>query len=283
MSSSTGAELSGEGRQRVECDRTHAAHGGRPTASVTSTLLILRLLIKGCFWRNVRQAPLRTLCYQLLLPAAAISFAAFLQAGATPRTEWPTIALAGTVWLLFANSVTYGGMVLWHERRLLRQPVVPAWLLLAAAAVVPLGLFGAHLSLVHVALLASSFPQRGAPVATLVAGGIAAASGLGAGIFASRVIALRPEFALALPKFLLASLVLTPVLYPRYALDGAKDWCLVNPLCVATELAREGISQPPQDLPRHALLFACALSGAILCWGLFTLRVPSTCFAEEHV
>jgi ABC-type polysaccharide/polyol phosphate export permease len=185
--------------------------------------------------------------------------------------------------MLFANSVNYGGMVLWHERWLLRQAVVPAWLLLVAAALVPIGLFGVHLSLVHLALLASSFPQGGASVKTLFAGGIAATSGLGAGILASRLTAFRPNFAFALPKFLLASLVLTPVLYPLSALDGVKDaWCLANPLCVATELARADISFQSGGLPRHAIPLACALSGAILSWGLLTLSVPSPSFANDH-
>ena len=60
------------------------------------------------------------------------------------------------------------------------------WLLLAAAALVPIGLFVVHLSLVHLALLASALPRGGAGVETLVAGGIAAASGLGVGILAAR-------------------------------------------------------------------------------------------------
>ena len=174
--------------------------------------------------------------------------------------------------------------MLWHERWLLREAVIPAWLLLAAAALVPIGLFAVHLSLIHLALLASSFPRGGAPVETLVAGGIAATSGLGVGILAARLTGFRPNFAFVLPKLLLASLVLTPVFYRLSALDGLKGaWCLANPLCVATELARAGISFQAEALPRYAISVACALSGAILCWGLFTLRAPSTSFAEEHV
>jgi len=193
------------------------------------------------------------------------------------------IAIAGAVWLLFANSVNYGGMVLSHERWLLRQSVVPSSLLLAAAAVVPIGLFGVHLSLVHLALLASSFPRDGAPVETLVAAGIATAFGLGVGILAARLTEFRPNLVFALPKFLLASLVLTPVFYRLSALDSLKDaWCLVNPLCVATELARAGISSQSDALPRHAKALACAFSAAILCWGLLTLNVPSPSFADEH-
>jgi ABC-type polysaccharide/polyol phosphate export permease len=219
-----------------------------------------------------------------LLPAVLTWFVAFLDTGGTPRTGWPTIAIAGTIWLLFANSVNYGGMVLWHERWLLWQGVVPAWLLLAAAALVPIALFGVHLSVIHLALLASSFPRGGAPVETVVAGGIAAGSGLGAGILAARLSGIWPNFALVLPKLLLASLVLTPVFYRLSALDGLKDaWALANPLVVATELARAGMSFQTDALPRYAILIACALSGGILCWGLFTLRVPSSSFAEEDV
>lgn len=174
--------------------------------------------------------------------------------------------------------------MLWHERGLLRHPGIPAGLLLAAAALVPIGLFGVHLSLIHLALRASSFPRGGTPVETVVAGGIAAAAGLGAGILAARLSGFWPNFAFVLPKLLLASLVLTPVFYRLSALDGLKDaWALANPLSVATELARAGISFQTDALPRYAIFTACALSGAILCWGLVTLRVPSTSFAEEHV
>ena len=113
---------------------------------------------------------------------------------------------------------------------------------------------------------------------------IAAASGLGAGILAARLTELRPNFALMLPKLLLASLVLTPVFYPLSALGGLKDtWCLANPLCVATELGRAGISFQADALPRYAISIACASSGAILCWGLLTLRLRPISFADEHV
>lgn len=194
------------------------------------------------------------------------------------------LAAGGAVWLLFANSVNYGGMMLWHERGLLRHAVISPWLLLAAAALVPIGLFAVHLSLVHLALLAGAFPRRGAGGETLVAGGIAAASGLGAGVLAARLTELRPNFALMLPKLLLASLVLTPVFYPLSALGGLKDaWCLANPLCVATELGRAGILFQADALPRYATSVALASSGAILCWGLLTLRLRSISFADEHV
>jgi ABC-type polysaccharide/polyol phosphate export permease len=243
-----------------------------------------RLLIKGCLEREFLRRPVAALWKYILLPTAVVCFVSSLATGAAAQDGWPMLAVAVAVWLLFANSVNCGGMVLWHERWLLRQAVIPAWLLLAAAALVPIGLFAVHLSLVHLALLASSFPRGGAPVETLVAGGIAAASGLGAGILAARLTEFRPNFACMLPTLLLASLVLTPVFYRPSALDGIRDaWCLANPLCVATELGRAGISFQAEALPRYAKSIACASSGAILCWGLFTLRVPSTSFAEEHV
>jgi len=219
-----------------------------------------------------------------LLPLAVVCFVSFLDSGAPANGGWPMLAVAGAVWLLFANSVNYGGMMLWHERGLLRHPGIPAGLLLAAAALVPIGLFGVHLSLIHLAMLASSFPRGGTGVDAVVAGGIAAAGGLGAGILAARLSGFRPTFAVALPKLLLASLVLTPVFYRLSALDGLKDaWSLVNPLSVATELARASISFQTEALPRYTISIACASSGAILCWGLFTLHAPSTWFAEEHV
>jgi ABC-type polysaccharide/polyol phosphate export permease len=251
--------------------------------SPTANLSTFGLLMKGCLERELLRAPIAALGKHILLPTAVVCFVSFLDTGAAAPDGWPMLAVAGAVWLLFANSVSYGGMVLWHERWLLRQRVIPAWLLLAAAALVPVILFGVHLSLVYLALLASSLPRAGAPVATLVAGAIAAASGLGAGILAARLTGLRPRFALTLPKLLLASLVLTPVFYRPSALDGLQDaWCLANPLCVATELGRAGISFPAEALPRYAVLIAIVLSGAILCWGIFTLRGQSTSFAEEH-
>jgi ABC-type polysaccharide/polyol phosphate export permease len=241
------------------------------------------LLVKGCFRQNFFETPIATLGKQILLPTVVVCFVSFLESGAAAGPSWPMLAVGLAVWLLFANSVNYGGMVLWQERWLLRQTVIPAWLLLAAAALVPVVLFAIHLSLVHLALRASSFPRGGAPLDTLVGGAIATAAGLGTGIFAARLTGLRPGFALALPKLLLGTLVLTPVFYRLSALDGLRDiWCLANPLCVATGLGRAGISFQAEALPRGAVPIAVALSGAILCWGLFTLRRSSTPLAEEH-
>ena len=251
--------------------------------SATETLLALGLLTKGCLSRNILRAPFRAFWKHILLPIGVVCFATFLHIDATARGGWPMLAIAGAVWLLFANSVSYGGMTLWHERWLLRHPSIPAGLLLTAAVLVPISLFGVHLSLIHLALRASTFPRGGTPVEIAFAGAIAVAAGLGAGILAARLSGLRPNFAFALPKLLLASLILTPVFYRLSSLDGlGHAWSMANPLCAATELARAGISLETEDLPRHAKIIACALSGAILCWGSFTLRVPSASFTEEH-
>jgi ABC-type polysaccharide/polyol phosphate export permease len=263
-----------------------ACIGGVGTAklmSPTATLLTFALLVKGYLEREFFRAPIKALLKHILLPAGVLCFVSFLASGTAAVDSWPMLAVAGTVWLLFANSVNYGGMVLWHERWLLREAFIPAWLLVAAAELVPTALFAIHLSLIHLALLASSFPRGGAAVQTLVAGGIAAASGLGVGILAARLTGFRPNFALVLPKLLLASLVLTPVFYRLSALDGLMGlWAMANPLSVATELGRAGISFEAAALPRYAISVACGLSGGILCWGLFTLRTRPTS-AVEHV
>ena len=250
----------------------------------TDALSAFALLSKGCLRRELGRAPIRALWKHILLPIAIVAFVSVLDTGAPLRDRWPPLAAAGAIWLLFANSVNQGGMMLWHERWLLRQAVVPPALLLAAATLVPLGLFAVHLSLVHLALLASALPRGGAGVETLLGGGIAAAFGLGAGIFAARVTEVRPTFTLMLPKLILASLVLTPVFYPLSALDGLKGaWCVANPLCVATELGRAGMLLHVDPLPRHAVGIACASSSAILCWGLLTLRGHSFVWTDEHV
>jgi ABC-type polysaccharide/polyol phosphate export permease len=193
------------------------------------------------------------------------------------------LAIAGAIWLLFSNSVRQGGMVLWHERWLVRDRRVPAGLLLPAAAVVPIALFGVHVSLIRLALRIGSGRQDGSLSEIVLAGGIAATTGLGAGILAANLSRLRPKFASALPKLLLVSLILTPVFYRLSSLDGlGQAWCMANPLCAATELARAGIFLAEGPPPHHAQMIACSLSAAILCWGLFTLRLPSTAFTEDH-
>jgi ABC-type polysaccharide/polyol phosphate export permease len=244
------------------------------------TFLALGLLAKGCL-RDILGAPIRAFCKHILLPLGIVCFVAFLDTGPMARGGWPMLAIAGAVWLLFANGVSHGGMTLWHERWLLRHPGVPAGLLLTAAALVPIGLFGLHLSLIHLALRVSTFHVDGTPVELAFAGGIAVSAGLGTGILAARISAFRPNFVFAVPRLLLASLFLTPVFYRLSSLDGlGHAWSVVNPLCVATELARAGISVEADALPRYAKIIAFALSGGILCWGLFTLRAPSISFPE---
>ena len=280
MSLLTGVERFGDNARGHAVTR---AVGIARVMSSTPTLLAFGLLTRGSLKREILRAPIAAFWTHLLLPTAVVWFISFIASGTAAVDNWPMLAIAAAVWLLFANSVNCGGMVLWHERWLLRQAVIPPWMLLAAAALVPIGLFAVHLSLIHLALLASSLPRVGAPVATVVAAAIAAASGLGAGVLAARLTEFRPNFVHTLPKLLLASLVLTPVFYPLSALDGLKNaWCLVNPLCVATELARAG-SFHAEALPPYAVSIASLLSGAILFWGLFTLRVPPPSFAQKSV
>lgn len=258
---------------------------GRRASGISGTgiLRALGLLAKGCFTRDILRAPFQALLKHILLPAGVVWFFTFLHTDATAQGGWSMLAIAGAIWLLFANSVRQGGMMLWHERWLLRDGRIPAGLLLTAAALVPIALFGLHVSLIHLALRARAVPQDGTPIEVVLAGGIAAGTGLGAGILAARLSGLRPNFTSALPKLLLASLILTPVFYRLSSLEGlGQAWCMANPLCAATELARAGISLEPEPLPRHAKTIACGLSAAILCWGLFTLRLPATAFAEEH-
>ena len=250
----------------------------------TETLSAFALLSRGCLSREFGRVPIRAFWKHILLPVIIVAFVSFLDLGAPARDRFVMVAGAGTVWLLFANSVNLGGMMLWHERGLLRHAAMSPWLLLAAAALVPIGLFAVHLALIHLALLASASLRHGAGVETLVAGAIATASGLGVGILAARLSQLRPGFASMLPGLLLATLVVTPVFYPLSALGGLKDaWCLANPLCVATELGRAGISSHAAALPRHATLIACVTSGMMLCWGLFVIRVRSLSSTDGYV
>jgi ABC-type polysaccharide/polyol phosphate export permease len=258
--------------------------GGSTSArSWTGMLRAFGLLAKGGVSEYILRVPLKAFLRDLLLPAGGVWFFTFLHTDATARSGWPMLAIAGATWLLFSNSVTQGGMMLWHERWLLRDGRIPAGLLLTAAALVPVALFGVHVALIQVALWTGSIRQDGNPIKIALAGGIAVATGLGAGILAARLTGLRPKFASALPPLLLASLILTPVLYRLSSLRGlGQAWCLVNPLCSATELARAGIFLAEERLPRQAIIIACCLSTAILCWGVFTLRLPSTAFAAEH-
>lgn len=254
-----------------------------PGAKGAGSLRALGLLAKGSFAREILPGPFRALLKHIVLPAGVVCFFTFLHTDATAHGGWPMLAVAGAIWLLFANSVSQGGMMLWHERWLLRDGKVPAWLLLTSSALLPVALFGLHISLVQVALRVHPVPQNGAAIELVLPGGIALATGLGIGILAARLSGLRPNVVSVLPKLLLASLILTPVFYRLSSLEGVgQAWCTVNPLCAATELARAGLSFEPPPLPRHAKIIACSMSAAILCWGLFTIRLPSTSFAAEH-
>jgi ABC-type polysaccharide/polyol phosphate export permease len=257
--------------------------GSASRISLTGTLGALGLLAKGCFSGYFLRAPLKAVLRDLLLPAGGVWFFTFLHTDATARGGWPMLAIAGAIWLLFSNSVRHGGMMLWHERWLVRDGRVPAGLLLTAAALVPIALFAVHVSLIQLALRTGSVRQDGSPIEIVFAGGIAAATGLGAGMLAARLSPLRPTFASAIPKLLLASLLLTPVFYRLASLNGlGQTWCMANPLCAATELARAGIFLAEDPPPHRVQIIASCLSAAILCWGLFTLRLPPTAFTADH-
>jgi ABC-type polysaccharide/polyol phosphate export permease len=246
-------------------------------------LRALWFLVKGSSAREILGQPFRALLKHIALPAGVVCFFTFLHVDATARGGWPMLAVAGAIWLLFANSVSHGGMMLWHERWLLRDARVPASLLLTSAALVPVALFGIHISLIHLALRILSVPQEGTLIELVLAGGIAVATGLGLGILAARLSGFRPNFVSVLSKLLLASLILTPVFYRLSSLEGVgQAWCTVNPLCAATELARAGLSLERPPIPGHAKIIACSVSASILCWGLFTMGLPSTAFAAEH-
>jgi len=167
--------------------------------SWTGTLRALGLLAKGCFSGYILRAPVKAFFLDLLLPAGGVWFFTFLHTDASARGGWPMLAIAGAIWLLFSNSVRQGGMTLWHERWLVRDGRVPAGLLLTAAALVPLALFGVHVSLIRLALRIGSVRQDGSPIEIVLAGGIAAATGLSAGILAANLSRIRPRFASALP------------------------------------------------------------------------------------
>jgi ABC-type polysaccharide/polyol phosphate export permease len=241
------------------------------------------LLVKGTLSRELLRAPLTTVWRQLLLPIGVVAFFTFVRADAAAGDGWPMIAVAGAVWLLFANSLTQAGMVLWSERQLLRGGRIPPLTLLAAATPVPLGLFAAHVALIYLALGAGSSLVGGAPNTVGLAGGIAAATGLAVGVLGARLCALRPGFTSLLPGVLLASLILTPVFYRAASLEGiGQVWCTANPLCAAVELARAGLFDRAAPLPPQGRNIACAVSATVLLWALFTLRERASVFRAEH-
>jgi ABC-type polysaccharide/polyol phosphate export permease len=246
-------------------------------------LQIVGLVTKGCVGREVLRAPLRTLLRHVLLPAGVVWFFTFVHVDAAARGGWPMLAIAGAVWLLFANSVSHGGLMLWQERSLLRDGMVPSTHLLAGAAVFPISLFAVHLSLIRLALAVGAGSERRSWIAVGLAGVVAAATGFGIGILASRLSGLRPSFVHLLPTMLLGSLIVTPVFYSLSTLgERGQTWCPINPLCLAIEFARAGIAVEASGLPPSAAVLAVGLSLAILGWGLLSLRLPSTAFGEHE-
>jgi ABC-type polysaccharide/polyol phosphate export permease len=124
---------------------------------------------------------------------------------------------------------------------------------------------------------------RGVPNTVVLAGGIAAATGLAAGVLAARLCALRPGFTSLLPAVLLVSLILTPVFYRAASLKGIGQlWCTANPLCAAVELARAGFFDRAAPSPPPVRAVACAVSAAVLVWALWTLRERASVFRAEH-
>ena len=128
------------------------------------------------------------------MPAGVVWFFTFAHVDAAARGGWPMLAIAGAVWLLFANSVRHGGLMLWQERSLLRDGMVPSSHLLAGAAVFPIALFAVHLSLIRLALSLGGGSETWSWIAVGLAGVVAAATGFGIGILASRLSGLRPAF-----------------------------------------------------------------------------------------
>src|SRR5262249_19825532 len=117
--------------------------------SATGMLRAWGLLAKGCLITVVLRRPFEALFQHILLPAVVVCFFSFPHTDATARGGWPMLAIAGAIWLLFANSVWQGGMTLWHERWLLGDGRISPGLLLTAAALIPISLFGLHVFLIQ--------------------------------------------------------------------------------------------------------------------------------------
>src|SRR3954453_23608214 len=135
MSLLTGVERFGD---NASSNAVARADGIARVKSSIPTLWAFGVLTKGALKREILRAPIAAFWKHLLLPTAVVWFISFIASGTAAVGNWPKLAIAPAVWLLFANSVNCGGMVLWHERWLLRQAVIPAWMLLAAAAPVPI-------------------------------------------------------------------------------------------------------------------------------------------------
>jgi ABC-type polysaccharide/polyol phosphate export permease len=209
---------------------------------------------------------------QVLIPAVGVWFFTFVGVEATARGGWPMLATAAAVWLLFVNSASHGGMILWREQDLLRGGLVRPGALVVAGAVMPLALFVVHLSLI--ALTAPSRTGGGLRswTAMLLPAWIAAVSGLGVGILASLWRERWPPswVSLGVP---LGSLFFTPIFYTRFVFGKANAvWCAVNPLCVAVDLARGAIGET-RGLPPFAVSLGVGMSFAVLLLAFFQLRL----------
>ena len=180
------------------------------------------------------------------------------------------LGIAAAVWLLFVNSASQGGMILWRERNLLRGGLVRPEALVMAGVVVPLALFGVHLSLIALTAPSSTGVGIRSWTAMLLSAGMAAVTGLGVGIIASFWKERWPPawFSLGLP---LGSLFVTPIFYSRFVFGRANDaWCAVNPLCVAVGLARGAIGETP-ELPPFAVSFGVGMSLSVFVWAFSQL------------
>ena len=239
----------------VEADGTRSRH----------LVPAFALLAKGAVARATRGGAFRTLLMHVVVPVGVVWFLAFLDTEVTRNDGWPMLAIAGAVWLLFANGLTQCGMSLWYERRLLVGTPPPPWLLVSSSAVVPVSLFVLHVTLIDLAIAVLSTPYHVVTLGLVLPAGIALATGVGVGILFARLCAVRPGVVTALPVVVAASLVLTP--------EGAGEtWCRLNPLCAATELARSDVSDTPAPIPDSSTITAIGSSFVLLTWGFLVMR-----------
>jgi ABC-type polysaccharide/polyol phosphate export permease len=234
------------------------------------------LLARGAFARETRHGVVWTIAKHVVLPIAAVCFFESLHLEVTRQGGWPVLAIAVAIWLLFANSVSEGGMVLWRERWLLADGRTGPWLVVASAATVPLAVFAVHIVLFEVAL--ALFPvdeATGTTAGLALPTALTLATGLGVGVLAARICGVFPSLVAMLPSLLAASLLVTPVLYrmPSYGWPAA--WCAINPICAAIGLARAAVSSAVPSFDTAPAIVASMVSGAILCWAVFVARLSS--------